>query len=149
MSLDVYLESGTHVCPGCGHEHACDQPSGIYTANITHNLNKMADAAGLYDALWHPALIVAGPEVAKQIRDLEGQRQWSDADASRVQFMAKARDLVEPLRVGLARLRGDPQRFEALNPASGWGDYAGLVRFTSDYLAACEKHPESTVRVSR
>lgn len=35
------------------------QPTEVYWANITHNLNKMAEAAGIYHALWHPELIPA------------------------------------------------------------------------------------------
>jgi hypothetical protein len=35
MSLDVYLIAA--------------RPTNVYSANITHNLNKMAEAAGIYD----------------------------------------------------------------------------------------------------
>jgi len=40
MSLDVYLE--------------VTKPTTIFEANITHNLNRMAQAAGIYEALWCP-----------------------------------------------------------------------------------------------
>ena len=40
MSLDVMLEK--------------IQPCVIYSRNITHNMNKMADAVGLYKPLWRP-----------------------------------------------------------------------------------------------
>lgn len=96
-------------------------PHRVYWRNITHNLAPMAEAADLYKYLWHP--------------DANGiERAWQ---------------LVEPLKVGAAKLRADADRFKMLNPENGWGDYAGLVEFTEDYLAACERFPDALVRVSR
>ena len=40
MSLDVHLEDEN------GHA--------LYWRNITHNLNKMASSAGIYECLWRP-----------------------------------------------------------------------------------------------
>jgi hypothetical protein len=93
----------------------------VYTANITHNLSKMAAEAGIYKALWRPEEI--GITTAKQ--------------------------LIEPLRVGLALLRAEPQRFRAFNPENGWGTYDGLVAFVDAYLQACEENPDATVDVWR
>lgn len=93
----------------------------VYSRNITHNLGKMADAAGVYKAMWRP--------------DENG--------------MAKAKDLIEPLESGLKRLRDDPATYQVHNPANGWGSYDGLVAFVADYLQACKNYPEASVRVSR
>lgn len=98
-----------------------DDSETLYWANITHNLNHMANAAGLYLPLWRPDEI--GVTTASQ--------------------------LVMPLREGLGRLRRAPDEFKKLNPENGWGDYDGLVRFVEQYLAACETHPDAIVRVSR
>ena len=89
----------------------------VFTANITHNLVPMAKEAGLYEPLWRPDTI----------------------------GIMKAAELIEPLKAGLARLVDDHQRLEEFNPASGWGDYGLLLRFTTDYLAACEIWPEADV----
>lgn len=36
----------------------------VYSANITHNVNQMADAAGLYEVLWHPEdFVTPGKEI--------------------------------------------------------------------------------------
>ncbi len=109
MSLDVYLVS----TDSDGDE--------VYSANITHNLNRMADAAGIHKALWRP------DEVG----------------------YTHAAQLVEPLRTGLALLRERPAHFKTFNPSNGWGSYEGLVRFVEDYLRACEEYPASEVSVSR
>jgi hypothetical protein len=93
----------------------------VYWSNITHNLGQMADAAGIYKALWRPN--ENGLDMAAQ--------------------------LIEPLEDGLGRLRASPDEFKAFNPTNGWGDYDVLVRFVADYLAACKTHPGARVRVSR
>jgi hypothetical protein len=93
----------------------------VYDRNITHNLGKMADAAGVYYACWRPE-----------------ERGWS-----------KAKDLIEPLEAGLQRLQDDPDAFKVHNPSNGWGDYDGLVRFVAEYLQACREYPDAHVRVSR
>lgn len=98
-----------------------DSAESVFHANITHNLNRMADEAGIYKALWRPEEI----------------------------GITQARQLIEPLRAGLAALNTDPERFRALNPSNGWGDYDGLVRFVARYLAACEQYPDAAVYVSR
>lgn len=148
MSLDVYLEvenpikrlSGTGVCiRGAGSTYelspegvrnlypdaVLDEPveyetNEVYSANITHNLNKMADAAGIYKHLWRPGEI----------------------------GVTQARQLIEPLEAGLALLLADPDKFRQYNPANGWGDYNGLVQFVKAYLAACREYPDAAVRVS-
>jgi len=107
MSLDVYL---TEV-----------RETTIYDRNITHNLNKMADAAGIYKHLWRP-------------EEIE---------------ITKAAQLIEPLREGLALLLSDPERFKKFDPENKWGDYDGLVDFVREYLSACEENPNASVRVSR
>lgn len=98
-----------------------DDSEDCYSANITHNLNRMASEAGIYDALWRP--------------DGLG--------------IIKAEQLIEPLTQGLKTLKDDPARFEKLNPSNGWGDYKGLVEFVEKYLSACRQNPEALVSVSR
>jgi hypothetical protein len=124
MSLDVYLqgESVTEDCEcTCGHKHTRTETVNLYNANITHNLNRMADVAGIYHALWRPEEI--GVTYALQ--------------------------LIPILREGLACLLKDPKEFEQYNPKNGWGSYSGLVSFVRAYLAACEEYPDATVSVSR
>jgi hypothetical protein len=146
MSLDVYLrlpgqtKTGTGIfirADGCVRELSREEWNAkfpgrepvvsvsedeeVYWANITHNLNTMADKAGLYKPLWRPDEI----------------------------GITRADQLLAPLRSGLERLRADPEQFRAMNPPNGWGDYDGLVRFVEEYLAACERYPHAAVSVSR
>jgi hypothetical protein len=107
MSLDVSLEK-FQLCE-------------IYTRNITHNLNKMADAAGIYQHLWRPDEL--NIETAGQ--------------------------LIQPLKEGLAKLLADPEHYRQFNPPNGWGNYETLVDFVRTYLAACQRDPNALVSVSR
>lgn len=92
-----------------------------FSANITHNLGAMADEAGIYKHLWRPEEI----------------------------GVTHARQLIEPLRAGLALMRSDPARFRHFDAKNGWGTYEQFLPWIADYLAACEANPDSEIRVSR
>lgn len=113
MSLDVYLT--LEDCPHC---HRGEQ---VYSANITHNLNAMAQAAGIYEPLWHPEEIGA----------------------------TRAKHLLERLRVGLAWLKANEKLARVHDAPNGWGLYQHFVPWVEKYLAACEAYPEAIVTVSR
>jgi hypothetical protein len=108
-----------------GREPAISIPSKetsvLYTDNITHNLTPMASEARLYRPLWRPEEI----------------------------GITKASGLIGPLTGGLGRLRADPERYKRFNPPSGWGSYEVFVEFVTNYLAACQAHPEAAVEVWR
>lgn len=93
----------------------------VFDANITHNLGPMAEAAGIYHHLWRPEEI----------------------------GVHKAEQLIEPLARGLAFLKADPAKFQALNAPNGWGEYEHFVPFVEGYLQACRDNPDADVEVSR
>lgn len=93
----------------------------VYHHNITHNLNKMAEVAGIYKELWRPEEL----------------------------GIEKAAQLIAPLELGLATLKDDPAYFKLFNPLNGWGNYEGLVSFVEEYLEACKNHPDADVEASR
>lgn len=93
----------------------------VYTDNITHNLNNMAQAADLYMALWRPDEINC----------------------------TQAKDIIGMLDRGLKRLKKSPEGFKKYNPENGWGKYEILVEFVENYLAACKKYPNARIEVSR
>lgn len=87
----------------------------VYEANITHNLNKMADAAAVYHPVWRPP------------------------------YEAKAKDILPLVGAGLERLKKYPEAYKTLNPSNGWGSYDVLVEWLENYVAALESYPEATV----
>jgi hypothetical protein len=46
------------------------------------------------------------------------------------------------VKVALDALKSDPERFEKLNPANGWGSYEGFVRFLENILGYCKEKPD-------
>lgn len=107
MSLDVGISANIYT--------------EVFESNITHNLNEMADQAGIYKHLWRPEEI----------------------------GIKKAGQLIEPLKAGLAKLRSDPEHFKQFNSPNGWGLYEHLVEFVKKYLEHCERYPEGDINVSR
>ena len=107
MSLDVHLTEWRETT--------------VYQNNITHNLNKMAEEAGIYMHLWHPEEI----------------------------GITKAFQLIEPLSEGLKLLLSDPERFKKFNPSNNWGSYEGLIKFVVGYLAACNENQNASIDVCR
>ncbi len=101
-----------------GEDYETDE---AYSANVTHNLGRMAEEAGIYKHLWRPDEI----------------------------GVTKARQLIEPLSIGLALMKQEPQRFIALNPSNNWGSYDGFIPWIERYLEACCRYPEAEVSVSR
>jgi hypothetical protein len=93
----------------------------VFQANITHNLIAMAREAGIATCLWDPGDI-----------DIEYARQ-----------------LIGPLRAGIALMKADPVRFKAFDSSNGWGLYENFVPWLERYLAACEENPDAEVVVSR
>jgi hypothetical protein len=88
-----------------------------FSKNITHNLNKMAMEAGIYDALWHP----------KENGYLKGI------------------DVVPILKKGLASLKEKPEHYATFNASNGWGSYPHFVEFVEAVLEACEFYPSALI----
>lgn len=118
MSLDIFLYD-VEQCPHCSKDIKSNVV--VWRGNITHNVNKIAKAAGIYEIVWRP--------------DEHGIRLASE--------------LVDRLEKGLAVLKKDPSKFTPLNPENGWGSYDSFVAWIEEYLQACKDNPEAIVKVSR
>ncbi len=106
MSLDVMLFKNNEC---------------VYSANITHNLNTMANKAGIYYALWRPE------EIGKE----------------------KAKDIIKLLEKGLNDLKSRPEYFKQFNSPNGWGMYENFVPFVEKYLQACKENKNANIEISR
>lgn len=107
MGLSVYLQN--------------ESEKELYWGNITHNLNKMADAAGIYQHLWRPEEI----------------------------GIVHAHQLIEPLTKGLEDLKQRPEHYSQYDSPNGWGLYVHFVPFVENYLKACIEHPQALVYACR
>ena len=89
--------------------------------NITHNLNKMAEAAGLYEVLWRPEEI----------------------------GITSASQMIPLLEKGLKELEANPVKYKAFNPSNGYGNYNNLVNFCYETLKLCREYPDAIVEACR
>ena len=97
------------------------QPTEVFSANITHNLNKMAEEAGIYKHLWRPEEI----------------------------SIYLAGELIEPLEEGLQLMKQDPERFKKFNAKNGWGLYKHFIPWIEEYIKACKEYPDAIIEISR
>lgn len=119
MSLDLdFVVPGK--CPHCGVAVA-ELNKQVGDFNITHNLGRMADAAGIYRVLWRPEEI----------------------------GVTRAGQMIEALRLGLEKLRDDPVRYRECDAENGWGTYDQFVPWVAEVLATCIAYPEAIVEASR
>lgn len=88
--------------------------------NVTHNLNKMAEAVGLYQVLWSPEEI--GITTASQ--------------------------MIEPLEKGIKELTANPEKYKAYNPPNGWGNYDIFVSFCKSVLRTCQETPDAVIEAA-
>jgi hypothetical protein len=103
------------------------KPVSVYSANITHNLGKMANAVvfdngvTLYHILWRPE-----------------EKEF---------YFAK--DIVDFLYIAWKELISHPDEYKQFNPENGWGSYDSLVNFVKNYHAACMENLDAEIKVCR
>lgn len=93
----------------------------VFETNITHNLGAMANAVNIYDCLWR------APE----------------------NNVTKASQLIQPLTIGLDKLKSDPKHYRQFNTSNGWGTYEQFVPWVEKLLEACIEYPEAKIRTDR
>ena len=126
MGLTIYLEDEKPItventCHACGHVKTEEILKQYFRKSITHNLARMANECGLYEALWRPERNEI--EIAEQ--------------------------MIPFLREGLKILQEDEEKLIHLEPENGWGSYEGLLEFVRKYYAACMENPDAELRISR
>ena len=95
------------------------KPTEIYEANITHNLGKMADEAGIYQCLWHPEKL-----------DIK-----------------YAKELIKPLEDGIKKMKEKPEFYKKFDAKNGWGTYRDFLPWLEKLLQACIENPEAQISV--
>jgi hypothetical protein len=140
MSLDVSLYREKIVSYDKGltfvQENEC-----VYDSNITHNLNTMAEKAGIYKALWRPYKL--HKEFDPKLINDKAEYEFEDT------FVVYARDITPTIEEGFKELIHKPEYFQEFDSPNGWGKYVNFVPFVEDYLNACKQYPGAIVKVSR
>jgi hypothetical protein len=113
MSLDITLK----VYVDTGGEK--QQEIELFSANITHNLTGMAEAAEIYKLLWCPEEL----------------------------GIKEAGELIEPLKEAIEWMDNNSTYCKSFNAKNGWGTYEQFVPWLIELLDACELHPRALVEV--
>jgi hypothetical protein len=140
MSLDVSLYRNYHVSYDGGITLE-EKQEDVYSANITHNLGKMAEAAGLYEALWRPYQLKEGYNIPEDDHDAEYKYE--------VENPVRAHEIIPIIEKGLEDMLARPKHYETFNSPNGWGLYKHFVPFIEKYLEALKEYPESFVDCDR
>jgi chromosome segregation ATPase len=93
----------------------------LASLNITHNLNKMAEAVGLYEVLWRPEEI----------------------------GITSASQMIPLLEKGIKELETYPEKYKAFNAPNGWGKYENFLSFCQSALHRCREYPDAVIEASR
>ena len=71
-------------------------------------------------------------EAGCDLRDLKGK---------------KGSEAVKPLCDAINRMMADPEKYKAMNPANGWGDYEGCLNYLRGCHDACYANPDEIIHV--
>jgi hypothetical protein len=140
MSLDVTLYRNYHVSYDGG-KTLEERKEDLYGANITHNLGDMADAAGLYEALWRPHRLKEGYNIPE--KDYDAEYKFEEENP------VKAHEIISIIEKGLEDMIARPEYYETFNSSNGWGMYHNFVPWIEEYLQALNEYPESFVECDR
>lgn len=61
----------------------------------------------------------------------------------------RASETLEILNEAIKKMSQDPEKYRALNPSNGWGNYDSALQFLRDWRTSVENHPDMIIRVSR
>jgi hypothetical protein len=93
----------------------------VFSTNITHNLNNMAKACGVYYACWRPYEINCN----------------------------KAKHILPMLKDAVEVLKADKEHYKKFDSKNGWGTYEEFLPWLESYVTACENYPDAKIDVSR
>lgn len=98
-----------------------NKPVEVFSSNITHNLNRMVAALGVYQEIWKSETV--GINFAHQ--------------------------LIPVLQDAIYKMKNNPEFYQAFNSPNGYGTYSDLLAWLEEYLSACKQYPEAVITVTR
>jgi len=140
MSLDVYLNRKMYLSydKGVTYEEKSEE---LFWANITHNLGKMADKAGIYKSCWRPYYL--HPDCPKEFQNYDEEYAFEEAHPM------LAKDIIKTLEKGYEDMKARPEYFKQFDSENGWGLYIHFLPWVENYLEACKTYPDAEISVSR
>lgn len=75
---------------------------------------------------------------------------WRAAGADLADFDGRlASTCIPKLETAVCEMIKNPDKYEAMNPENGWGDYEGCLDFLRSLLRGFREYPKATVRICR
>jgi len=62
---------------------------------------------------------------------------------------SKIKGITGLLKMGLAKMKTDPEEYKKLNPPNGWGNYEHAIEFLEEVIKGCKEYPEAYVGISK
>jgi len=122
MILDICLYNTKKIKCECGRVHELETEL-VHDANITHNLNTMADKAGIYDALWGGNINGVAIQNAGQLADI--------------------------LTPSIKNMDLRPEYYRRFNADNGWGTYEQFVPWLEKLRDKCVEYPDAKIEISK
>lgn len=94
----------------------------------------------------------------------QGKEGWSDNYTSNVTPMWKeagvydalyfsegktTAEVVIAVSKGVLDMEENPEKYRAMNPPNGWGDYDSALKFLQEFLIECAEDPDAVIGVSK
>ena len=132
MGLDIYLKDPTSTY----------ETESLWEGNLTHNLTDMAEAVGIYEAVWRPYRLL------KHYDKIFCNDPENESDFE--MFNVVIGELIIPIiEKGLKKLKENPEYYKKYDSPNDWGTYKDFVKFLEEYLTALKKYPKSIVITDR
>lgn len=77
-------------------------------------------------------------------------RMWREAGCYEALYKSegdRAKDHLEAVQKAITAMLGDPQKYKAMEPDNGWGDYRGAVEWLQEVRDAMEQYPLARIHV--
>ncbi|MFD7554150.1 hypothetical protein ACFV9E_06370 [Streptomyces sp. NPDC059835] len=76
-------------------------------------------------------------------------RMWTDALGHSLGDLkgTNAGDSQPALAAAIDRMTANPDRYRAMEPANGWGDYEGALAYLTALRDACAVHPKASIHI--
>lgn len=77
---------------------------------------------------------------------------WREAGCHDALYKSKGKaayEVLDELKAGLSLMESEPERFKALNPSNGWGDYDGALEWLRRLICVFELYPDGKIWSSK
>lgn len=109
-----------------------------------------------YDISLYVTVDVGGPEPVEYCPASIGNYtsnvapMWTEALGHSLSDLADANagDSLPALQQAVAAMEADPDKYRAMNPGNGWGNYEGALDYLRDLRDACAAYPNATIHIS-